>query len=173
MGYRCPVCEDPQADDTHLANHLAFTAILRGGDHEGWLNEHVPGWEEMGETDLAPRVTEFAESAEFPVRPDDATGRVHREEGGHDDDHSHEHGHEGAQDVGRSEISETPFGAGIDEEAREAIEQAREMTRQRRANASNDKPDTDGPDSEDGDSRDTESSDSPKFEGDSESGGEQ
>ena len=38
MGYACPVCEDPQSDATHLANHLAFTAMLRGGEHGEWLD---------------------------------------------------------------------------------------------------------------------------------------
>jgi hypothetical protein len=167
MGYRCPVCEDPQADDTHLANHLAFTAILRGGDHEDWLDEHVPGWEEMGETELAPRVTEFAGSAEYPAVLEDTTNRAgdeHRDDG---------HAHERHKTVDHPEVTETPFGAGIDEETREAIEQAREMTRRRRANAEKDEPDTNGMDSGDGDSQETERSDDPESEGDSGGGGEQ
>jgi hypothetical protein len=169
MGYRCPVCEEPQADDTHLANHLAFTAILRGGAHEDWLDEHVPGWEAMGETGLAPRVAELAESAEYPVSPEDTAGRA-------GDGHGHEDGHgqgERRQGVDRPEVAGTPFGAGLDETAREAIEQAREMTRQRRANARKDEPDTDSVDSGDGDSQETERGDSPESEGDSGSGGEQ
>ncbi len=169
MGYRCPVCEEPQADDTHLANHLAFTAILRGGDHEGWLDEHVPGWGEMGETELAPLVTEFAESAEFPVTPEDTAGHAGDE---HGEDDGHGQG-ERRQGVDRPEGAETPFGAGIDETASEAIEQAREMTRQRRANARTDEPDTDSADSGDGDSQETERSDDPKSEGDPDGGGEQ
>ena len=41
MGYACPVCDHPQADARHLANHLAFTALARGGDHEAWLDDAV------------------------------------------------------------------------------------------------------------------------------------
>jgi len=170
MGYRCPVCEEPQADDTHLANHLAFTAILRGGAHESWLDEQVPGWGEMGETELAPRVTECAGSAEYPAVLADTTTRAGDEHG--DDDGHRQEEHRG---VDRSEVAETPLGAGIDEEAREAIEQAREMTRRRRANASKDRSETDeqSPGDGDGDSRETEPGDSPEFEGDSGSGGKQ
>jgi hypothetical protein len=168
MGYRCPVCEEPQADDTHLANHLGFTAILRGGGHEDWLDEHVPGWGEMGETELAPLVTEFAESAEFPVTPEDTTDRVGDE---HGDDDGHAHGRPSGVD--RPEGAETPFGAGIDETAREAIEQAREMTRQRRANARKGEPDTDSADSDEGNSQETERSDDPESGGDPGIGGEQ
>jgi len=172
MGYRCPVCEDPQADDTHLANHIAFTAILRGGAHESWLDEHVPGWGEMGETEVAPLVAEFAESAEYPVTPEDTAGRVGGDGHGHDD--GHEHGQdERRRGVDRPEVAETPFGAGTDEEAREAIEQAREMTRRRRANAGADDTDTDSADSGDGDSQETERSDDPESEGDTGGGGEQ
>ncbi|MFB6196643.1 MAG: DUF5810 domain-containing protein, partial [Halobacteriaceae archaeon] len=27
MGYLCPICEEPQVDPEHLANHMAFSAI--------------------------------------------------------------------------------------------------------------------------------------------------
>ena len=40
MGYACPVCEIPHQDATHLANHLAFTAMTHGDDHEAWLDDH-------------------------------------------------------------------------------------------------------------------------------------
>jgi len=66
MGYECPVCADPQADAGHLANHLAFTAMTSGGDHEAWLDEHVPDWDQLGESELAAEVTDHAEAAEFP-----------------------------------------------------------------------------------------------------------
>jgi hypothetical protein len=66
MGYACPVCEDPQADATHLANHLAFTALTGGNDHEAWLDEHVGEWGQYGERELAEIVVEHAEQREFP-----------------------------------------------------------------------------------------------------------
>lgn len=63
MGYRCPVCETPQPDAEHLANHVAFTGLMGDGDHERWLDEHVTDWaahdpESLGETlaDIVPSV---------------------------------------------------------------------------------------------------------------------
>ncbi|MDH5020479.1 DUF5810 domain-containing protein [Halobacterium rubrum] len=60
MGYECPVCGVEEADGEHLANHVAFTALVRGGDHEAWLDEHVPDWAERDPDSLAPEVTEHA-----------------------------------------------------------------------------------------------------------------
>lgn len=60
MGYECPVCGVPQVDARHLANHLAFTALLHGEDHEAWLDEHVPEWSTRGEAYLAERAVEHA-----------------------------------------------------------------------------------------------------------------
>ena len=141
MGYRCPVCADPQVDDTHLANHLAFTALVRGGDHEVWLDEHVPDWGEMGEDGLAGRVREHADSAEYPAVFEDTTDSA----GGHDGADTDEHGHPNRHG-GRPETADPPFGTGMDGETREVIERARELTRERRANATETQPDetTDG-----------------------------
>lgn len=47
MGYRCPVCDDPQPDGEHLANHMAFTGLLGDDVHEEWLDETVASWSEM------------------------------------------------------------------------------------------------------------------------------
>jgi hypothetical protein len=66
MGYACPVCETPQADAGHLANHLAITAIARGGEHAAWLDEHAPAWGSLDEAGLADRVVEEATETEFP-----------------------------------------------------------------------------------------------------------
>ena len=73
MGYECPVCGTPQADAGHLANHLAITAIARGGDHEIWLDEHVPGWGTLDEDALADQVSDVASEAEFPQVFEDTT----------------------------------------------------------------------------------------------------
>ena len=81
MGYACPVCDDPQADATHLANHLAFTALTGGDDHETWLDEHVGEWDQHGESELAEIVVEHADQREFP--------QVFEESG--TDGHSHDH----------------------------------------------------------------------------------
>jgi hypothetical protein len=82
MGYACPVCEVPQRDGEHLANHLAFTAMLRGDDHEDWLAENAPGWNEDDPATLADRVTEHAEEADYEEVFEDTTA-----------DHAHGHGH--------------------------------------------------------------------------------
>jgi len=60
MGYECPVCGVEEADGEHLANHVAFTALVRGGDHEAWLDEHVSDWADRDPDSLAPAVTERA-----------------------------------------------------------------------------------------------------------------
>lgn len=64
MGYACPVCETPEADGRHLANHLAFTALTGGGAHEDWLDEHVPEWGQLGEDALAEQVVPVAEETD-------------------------------------------------------------------------------------------------------------
>jgi hypothetical protein len=93
MAYACPVCATPQADGRHLANHLAFTAMIHGDDHAAWLADHAPGWEETGERDLAEQVIEFAPEIEFP--PENAAGGIvgpgPREHADHDHNHA-EHG---------------------------------------------------------------------------------
>lgn len=66
MGYACPVCDAPQADAGHLADHLAITAIARGGEHETWLDDRVPGWANLEKPALAERVVERAEETEYP-----------------------------------------------------------------------------------------------------------
>jgi hypothetical protein len=64
MGQECPVCGSEEADGEHLANHLAFTALVRGGDHETWLDEHVPDWADRDPETLAPEVTPHATETE-------------------------------------------------------------------------------------------------------------
>jgi len=121
MGYACPVCETPQSDARHLANHLGFTAVVRGGDHEAWLDDHVPGWGEFDEETLADRVVEYAADADYPQVFEDTTG-------------GHDHAHRGAD---RSRPDDLPVDvAGMDDDldgdAEEILEEARERTRQRR-----------------------------------------
>lgn len=109
MGYACPVCEEPQVDAEHLANHLAFTAILRHGDHESWLDEHVPDWGEQDPDSLGPRVTEHAEEVAVDV-PESAEERP----------------------PDRPQVGDTRRGMGPDrlsEADRAVLEEARELTR--------------------------------------------
>lgn len=65
MGYACPVCGVPQRDGEHLANHVAFTAMLHHEDHEAWLDEHVPDWSGSSPAALADEVVRHAEEAEY------------------------------------------------------------------------------------------------------------
>ena len=117
MGYDCPVCATPQADARHLANHLAFTALIHGDDHEDWLDEHCPDWESAGEAALAEQVAPLAEEADYPQVFEDTTGD--HDHGGEHDRRDHDHGHAHGS---------VP---GSDEEVREALEAARELTRER------------------------------------------
>lgn len=80
MGYACPVCEEPQADGPHLANHLAFTALLHDDEHAGWLDEVAPGWADRSPEDLADEVVDHAEAIEVETvtAEETATPHVHR-----------------------------------------------------------------------------------------------
>jgi hypothetical protein len=153
MGFACPVCGDPQADAEHLANHLAFTALMRGGDHEAFLDEHVPAWDTLDETALGERVSEHAERTEYPQVFEDTTGRDgshghdHGELPGHDHTHDGDHGHADPHrgpgggaggtpaDSGDREPDGVGDGSGPPADVREIIKEARELTRQRRAEA--------------------------------------
>ncbi|QLG61224.1 DUF5810 domain-containing protein [Halorarum salinum] len=134
MGYACPVCEVPQRDGEHLANHLAFTAMLREDDHEAWLDEHVPGWGDETPGELADRVTEHAEAAEFDEVFEDTTGEGGGHEHAHGDAHGHQHGAEGHSDArtapgGRGPAGFERMAEGIADEAVESVlEEARELT---------------------------------------------
>ena len=78
MGFACPVCGDPQHDEEHLANHLAFTAMLGREDHGAWLDDHAPDWETLDPETLGSRVAEYAPEEEFPQMFEDTTdGRGH------------------------------------------------------------------------------------------------
>ena len=135
MGYACPVCSDPQADGGHLANHLAFTAMLGDDAHEAWLDEHVPDWGKMGETELADAATEEVEAVEFPQVFEDTVGGL--DDGGDPpaersgalfDDAGHEHDHAGRAHADRVR-DRGGAGEPTDEETAAILEEAREMTR--------------------------------------------
>ncbi|WP_123536581.1 DUF5810 domain-containing protein [Halosimplex salinum] len=153
MGYACPVCDDPQADAEHLANHLAFTAMLRGEGHEAWLDDHVDGWADLAPEELAERVADRADEEEFPQVFEDTTGGA---EAGHEHDHGSHGGH--AHDHGRSGRSPgstpdaidsaAPGGvADLDDfegETDDVLAEARELTRKRRENTGDEVDATDG-----------------------------
>ncbi len=115
MGYACPVCHAPQADGEHLANHLAFSALLGHEDHAAWLDEHAPGWDDDGPDELAERVTPHADEVEYPEVFEDTT--------------------EGAAPDVSEDLLQSGGHAGPVEpgpETQRVIEEARELTRRRR-----------------------------------------
>lgn len=114
MAYACPVCGDPQADAVHLANHLAFTAMTSGADHEGWLDEHVPGWGQLGEEELAAEVTEHAESTDLQGAFDVA--------GSDDEESEDESSPDGDGTDGRSPEDDARDAAGADRDGGAAVD---------------------------------------------------
>ena len=161
MGYACPVCDDPHSDAEHLANHFAFTAMLRGGDHEAWLDERVDDWGEMSPDELAERIVEYADEREFPQVFEDTTG-------GHDHDHDHatgghDHGHQhgGGRSPGAADTVENAAPGGVADlddfegETDDVLAEAKELTRRRRENANDGGDGTDGDATEAGDGDET------------------
>ncbi|KOX93533.1 hypothetical protein AMS69_06300 [Haloarcula rubripromontorii] len=148
MGYACPVCDDPQADDVHLANHLAFTAMTGGDDHEAWLDERVPGWGQLGEAELSTEVVEYAEVTEFPQVFEDTVDRS-------DDGHSHDHGH-GHSDLPQGADRHRGSNALSDHDS-EVLAEARDLTREmlRESDDESDGDATDSDTSVDSDDTDT------------------
>ena len=134
MGYACPVCDSPQADGEHLANHLAFAAMLHGGAHEAWLDERVPDWADRDPDGLAAAVTGHAEETDHETvfedtagdRPDVGLGRAHGR--GHEHEQSYRHG-------------EASSPGELDPETRRIVEEAMEMTQQRRTGDGRDRSD--------------------------------
>jgi hypothetical protein len=117
MGYACPVCETPQRDADHLADHLAFTALVHGDDHEEWLDDNAPGWAEDGTAALASRVADLAPERDYEeVFEDTARG--------------HAPGDAGGPDVDPGTAHERGSAPALDDDARETVERARAMTRE-------------------------------------------
>lgn len=144
MGYLCPVCDTPQPDGEHLANHVAITAIVRDEDHAAWLDDHAEGWRDASPAELAADLVDHVERIDY-----DEAAVAHadvpesaREEDGHAYDHGEEdHDHDPADadvDVGVHRDHDAYREGGIDGAGagefdavvEEAIEEAREMTRQ-------------------------------------------
>lgn len=119
MGYVCPVCETPQADGEHLANHLAFTAMLHGEGHAAWLDEHVSNWADRSPEDLADVVTSSAEETEYDAVFEDTTDDTANQS--HPiDDAPVDQSSDGIHDIDDAEVERV-------------IEKARELTRRARS----------------------------------------
>ncbi|MFD1644159.1 DUF5810 domain-containing protein [Haloarchaeobius litoreus] len=122
MGYECPICSVPHADAEHLANHLAFTAMLHGDEHEDWLAEHAPEWESANPEALGPVVAEAVPETEFDQVFEDTT-----------DGHDHT-SYEDAVAEGVRGGNQSP--ATGEHEA--VLQEARELTRQMHADSETD-----------------------------------
>jgi hypothetical protein len=121
MGYRCPVCDEPQLDGVQLANHLAFTAMIRSETHEEWLDEHVTDWRELRPEGLAEEVTSHVPEEDLPGELEAAANDYHervpdRERG------------EGAYSERRRETPNLDRGE-LSDEAADVMAEARAMTR--------------------------------------------
>lgn len=142
MGLLCPVCETPQADAGHLANHLAITAMVGQSDHRAWLDTNTPGWEEEGQAELAPRVADQAPAAEFPQVFEDTVGGV---EGATENEPRAQRGGALFDETETSDLltelsssAEREPAGPADETTRAVLRKARELTRQRRQPAAPD-----------------------------------
>ena len=138
MGYSCPVCETPQHDSEHLANHLAMTAMLHEDDHEAWLDEHVDGWEELTPPALGTQVVEAAEEVDYDEAAMDAAD-IPEERRGESADH--DHGHQSAAEQATPSGEEPTVQSVTDDldlETEQILEEAMELTKQRREAAADD-----------------------------------
>jgi hypothetical protein len=118
MGLACPVCDVPHTDAEHLADHLAVTAMVRQGDHAGWLDEHAPDWADMTRGDLGSLVGEHAVAVD--------SVDLHEEVGHHE--HSHQT-HEPSP-VGQPTASGLDAVGDLDADARAVLDEARKLTEQ-------------------------------------------
>jgi len=126
MSYLCPVCESPFGGSEPLADHLAVSAILHGGDHEAWLDETVADWDALSRGELGERVVDYAETTD---------DHEHVGDHGHGD---HEHSHSTPEQASGLPNGIDASGASarnaadsaLDADAQAIIEEARELTRE-------------------------------------------
>jgi hypothetical protein len=129
MAYRCPVCDVVQPDGEHLANHLAFTAMLDREDHAEWLDAHAPDFDEMGPEELAAVIAPHVETvdadgdheqAHEPRPSNGATSPDGPEAGGFE--------HAIERQAGRGRTAPGTQGGGLDAETQAILEEAQELT---------------------------------------------
>jgi hypothetical protein len=126
VSYLCPVCAAPFGGGKPLADHLAVTAILHGGDHETWLNDTVADWASLSRADLGERVVDHAETAD---------DHEHIGEHSHSD---HEHSHSDPEPASglpngidaAGSRREAGGNTAVDADAQAIIDEARELTRE-------------------------------------------
>lgn len=132
MGYACPVCEVPQRDAEHLANHLAFTAMLHADDHEAWLDDRAPEWDELSPPELADRVAPYAPETAYESVFEDTVHDHGRAE--HDEPASERGGalfdqtHEGRTVRDDHRLLGTTGDRPLDDDAERILKEARRLT---------------------------------------------
>jgi len=136
MGYACPVCDAPQVDGEHLANHLAFTAMLHDDAHAAFLDDHVDGWEDKTPGRLGAEVVRFADWTDAETVFDDATAGPGRGGGSTGDPDASTGGTDGLiPDVGQLEpdldagldLDALADDDTLDAETRRVVEEARKL----------------------------------------------
>lgn len=138
MGYSCPVCETPQHDSEHLANHLAMTAMLHEDDHEAWLDRHVDGWGELTPPELGKRVVDAAEQVDYDDAAAEAADIPDEFRDAGDGEALDATDVPDSANVPPAEGRSSARGAGtdsLDEDIKEVLEEARDLTEQRRKRA--------------------------------------
>jgi len=140
MGYSCPVCETPQHDSEHLANHLAMTAMLHEDDHEAWLDDHVEEWSELTPPELGKRVVDAAEEVDYDEAAVEAADIPEEPRG---EPSAHDHGSPAGSAVPDQEHTVQSVTDDLDMETEAILEEAREMTRERMERAAEEGEETD------------------------------
>lgn len=131
MAYRCPVCDTPETDAEHLANHLAFTAVIRGDGHEDWLDEHVPAWGDDDPDSLAPKVAEAVPEVDVPELDDGDDGGGHDHGGRLEDRLAEGAGHRGPGAAGAGDAGAAAGGRGDrTEDVAGVLQEAQRLTEQ-------------------------------------------
>ena len=98
--------------------------MLGDDDHEAWLDDHAPEWADSDPAALAATATDRAEEREFPQVFEDTT-------------HDHGHGQDGRKPDAPADAAPDgmadPADLGGDTDPSDVLAEARELTRQRRA----------------------------------------
>lgn len=122
MGFACPVCETPQADLEHLANHLAITAMLGRDDHAAWLDDHDPEWADRSPEALGAAIEDDVEAVETESTTGETSGeRAHDHDEPRPGDLFDDESGTGIEHSGRER-------GAANGEASQILEEAREMT---------------------------------------------
>jgi hypothetical protein len=134
MGFACPVCDAPQADGEHLANHIAFTAMLHDDEHADFLDAHVDGWEDKTPPELSAELIRHADETEYDQVFEDTTegaGMGHGEAGSAGEEATTDAGWSGRPPEGDSPLDVDALDDDtVDAETERVVEEARKLFEQ-------------------------------------------